>query len=201
MDSLTMPITFECACGRQLQIADEYVGKRAQCPECGAVLQVPSADAPPPLPPPRPSPAKPLAQPARNIEPEEADDHAGTADSLDSFERRKPAFKRARLDDDEEEEERPRRRKREDDEDDDDRPRSRRHRYDDDDDRPRRRRRDEPPHKLMNNRVTGGIVSIVLALVIFGIGLALDRICFWPIIMLVIGVVSLITGLVTGRDE
>lgn len=187
-----MPITFACGCGRQLQVGDEYAGKKARCPECNAVLDVPFADAPPPL----PTPAKPpIARAARKVEPEvSADDHGGTAESLDPFEKRS-----RRKNDEEVEEDRPRNRRRDRDaEDEEDRPRRRRRRYEDDEEDIRR---GPPPHKLWNTRVTGGLVSIAIGIVLFGVGLALDRICFWPIIVLVIGVISLITGLVTGRDE
>src|SRR5207244_2848371 len=36
-----VPITFRCACGKTLEIADEHAGKRGRCPECGAVLEIP----------------------------------------------------------------------------------------------------------------------------------------------------------------
>lgn len=37
-----MPISFECACGRAFSVGDEYAGKRAKCPRCGAPITVPS---------------------------------------------------------------------------------------------------------------------------------------------------------------
>ncbi|MBX9682072.1 MAG: hypothetical protein K2X38_25210 [Gemmataceae bacterium] len=58
-----MPITFSCHCGKTLQVADLAAGKKARCPQCGAVVPVPEAEvgivtpqmvrstkAPPPLP-------------------------------------------------------------------------------------------------------------------------------------------------------
>lgn len=177
-----MPITFSCACGQQLEMADEYAGRQARCPACQAVVTVPAA-APPPLPPAPPPKAR-LADPDVTD-----DDHGAGASSLNPLDRRNtPSGRRRRDEDDEEDEDRPRRFRR---------------RYEDDEDdgyEPRRRRR-EQPHKLWNNRVTGGIVTIVLAVVIFGIGLATGNICFWPIIMLVFGVVGIIHGLISGRDE
>jgi hypothetical protein len=177
-----MPITFSCACGQQLEMADEYAGQQARCPSCQAVVAVPSgAPAPPPLPPAVPPKAR-LADP--NVT---DDDHGAGAASLDPRDRRNTPSSRRRRDEDDEEDE--------------DRPRRRRRRYEDDDDDYEPRRRREPQRKLWNNRVTGGIVSIVLALVIFGVGLAVGRVCIWPIIMVIIGVVSIIQGLATGRDE
>jgi hypothetical protein len=39
----TMAITFACpACGRQLKVGDNGAGKRARCPECGAVAPLPT---------------------------------------------------------------------------------------------------------------------------------------------------------------
>jgi TM2 domain-containing membrane protein YozV len=43
-----MPIEFRCVnCRKLLRVADSDAGRRAQCPECGAVLTVPSATANP----------------------------------------------------------------------------------------------------------------------------------------------------------
>jgi hypothetical protein len=40
-----MPISFECSCGRQLQVPDEHAGKRVRCPKCEETLLVPSGAA------------------------------------------------------------------------------------------------------------------------------------------------------------
>ena len=44
-----MSITVQCTCGRHLKARDEFAGKRADCPHCGAELTVPKS---PPQPPP-----------------------------------------------------------------------------------------------------------------------------------------------------
>ena len=36
-----MPIECACPCGRRLRVADEFAGKKARCPQCGAVVAVP----------------------------------------------------------------------------------------------------------------------------------------------------------------
>lgn len=40
-------IRFVCECGRQLQARDDDVGKKAKCPSCHAILNVPATDARP----------------------------------------------------------------------------------------------------------------------------------------------------------
>jgi len=59
-----MPIQFSCTnCDKTLRVKDESAGKRAKCPACGTVLQIPaaSAAASPAL---APAPPQPAAQPA-----------------------------------------------------------------------------------------------------------------------------------------
>ncbi|MFO0865638.1 MAG: hypothetical protein U0744_13465 [Gemmataceae bacterium] len=59
-----MAITFSCSCGKSLQVAESAAGKKARCPQCGAIVTVPQPEvgivtpklvsqvkAPPPLPP------------------------------------------------------------------------------------------------------------------------------------------------------
>jgi hypothetical protein len=36
-----MPITFNCTCGKILRVPDETAGRRAKCPACNAVVNVP----------------------------------------------------------------------------------------------------------------------------------------------------------------
>ena len=38
-----MPIVAKCTCGRVLKARDEFAGSRAECPTCGAIVQIPSA--------------------------------------------------------------------------------------------------------------------------------------------------------------
>lgn len=39
-----MPIAFNCTCGKALRVPDETAGRRAKCPSCGAVVQVPALE-------------------------------------------------------------------------------------------------------------------------------------------------------------
>jgi phage FluMu protein Com len=56
-----MPIEMRCTgCGQTLRVADEHAGKKARCPSCGTIAEVPSPGspvetAPPPAPPSSPS--------------------------------------------------------------------------------------------------------------------------------------------------
>ncbi len=166
-----MPITFSCACGQHLEMADEYAGRSARCPSCQAVVTVPATAAP--APPPLPS-AAPKARLAESDLTD--DDHGAGAASLNPLDRQGTPPSRRRRDDDDEDEDRPRRRRR----------------YEDE---------DAPPRKLWNSRVTGGIVSAVIGLVWGGIVLAMGRIPIVAPILFVLGVVNIIRGLVSGRDE
>lgn len=44
-----MPITLNCACGKSLRVPDSAAGKKAKCPVCSAVLDVPVPPEPQPL--------------------------------------------------------------------------------------------------------------------------------------------------------
>jgi phage FluMu protein Com len=45
-----MPIEMRCAgCGQTLRVADEHAGKKARCPACGTIAQVPPAQEAAPL--------------------------------------------------------------------------------------------------------------------------------------------------------
>jgi hypothetical protein len=46
-----MPISFDCPCGKNFTVGDEYAGKRTKCPACGAPLVVPTPE-------PEPEPVK-----------------------------------------------------------------------------------------------------------------------------------------------
>jgi hypothetical protein len=39
-----MSITFPCACGKKLQVGDEFAGRRVKCPACAAVGVAPTPD-------------------------------------------------------------------------------------------------------------------------------------------------------------
>jgi hypothetical protein len=47
-----MPIDVTCSCGKRLRVADEFAGQQGQCPVCGGLVAIPSADAVLPGPPP-----------------------------------------------------------------------------------------------------------------------------------------------------
>ena len=76
-----MPITFNCACGKTLRVPDANAGRRAKCPACSAVVDIPAPDpvlevvedAPPP-----PAP-RPVAKPA-----DDDDSYDGTTYGLAS---------------------------------------------------------------------------------------------------------------------
>lgn len=40
-----MAISFACQCGKQLKVAEQYAGKRAKCPACAGVVTVPVQEA------------------------------------------------------------------------------------------------------------------------------------------------------------
>lgn len=43
-----MPIELTCSgCGQTLRVGDEHAGKKARCPQCGAIVSVPAAETPP----------------------------------------------------------------------------------------------------------------------------------------------------------
>lgn len=167
-----MPVRFPCSCGRQLEVGDEYAGRQARCPECGAVVDVPFHDFPAPIPPPM------LVGPTEIARPDEWGHRASDTprDPIDRDDRRtRDEFEEP------------------DDADDD---RHRRRRSDDDDwEEP------EPPPSAWNKRVRSGVTSVVIGVVWLGIGLWFGRMFIFPVILLVIGVINVIRGLTSGRDE
>lgn len=187
-----MPITFNCSCGEKLEVDDDMAGRQVRCPYCEGIADVPAAA------------AKPTPKRAKLAEPEDTDDdHGAYSGSLNPLDRSNRRSSRRR---DDEEDDRPSRRRKDEDEDEGDRP-SRRRAYDDEDDeddrRGRRRRRAEPPpYKLMNKQVIGGAVCILIGVVVSGLLMYfLDRVGCWFVILIVAGFISLIRGLITGRDN
>lgn len=43
-----MPIDVECGCGKTFRVKDEHAGKRGKCPACGEMLTIPAPAAKPP---------------------------------------------------------------------------------------------------------------------------------------------------------
>lgn len=67
-----MPIEFVCpACQTTLRVSEQHAGKKAKCPHCQSVMQVPmqSAPATPPMAPPMAPPTPPPVNPYGNSEP------------------------------------------------------------------------------------------------------------------------------------
>lgn len=182
-----MPITFSCACGKMLQVKDEFAGRRVKCPACSAVATAPAEEpefevvdepaAPPPV-----KAALPRARPVEPPTDGEAD--------------------------------RPRKRRRDED---DDEPRSkRRDEEDEDDDRPRKKKKSFKAAKaerkesgghfgmekgILNSGVMGGMLAMIGAVVWFVLGLMADRIFIYPPILFIVGLVAFIKGLVGGGSE
>lgn len=67
---LSMSITVSCQCGKRLRVADNYAGRRARCPQCGNVLQIPAAE---------PSSEETDRQPATEFSPTQAARSGGKA--------------------------------------------------------------------------------------------------------------------------
>jgi hypothetical protein len=110
-----MAIHIKCACGKSLQVAEEFAGKEGQCPHCGNALHIPDTEertqitrqTPPPLPKSKEPASAPWLDPPRRPLPndnEEHDDeeplslttHAGTllTDDDDLFEDAPPEIGR-----------------------------------------------------------------------------------------------------------
>ncbi len=86
-----MPISVNCSeCGKSLKAPDTLAGKKAKCPQCGAVVPIPAAvldaeliDEPPPLPKKSSAQSKPKPKPA--------DDDGSMFDDAAEFEAKDPA--------------------------------------------------------------------------------------------------------------
>ncbi len=65
-----MAIEIGCTgCGQTLRVADEHAGKKARCPSCGTIVQVPVAGADAPLVPTARSPFSDVPPPAPEANP------------------------------------------------------------------------------------------------------------------------------------
>ncbi|MBP3957496.1 hypothetical protein J8F10_19790 [Gemmata sp. G18] len=170
-----MPITFDCACGKVLRVADEHAGRRVKCPVCDAVCTAPEAEpqfeiVEDPAEPPAPAPkARPVARPvASRIEDDEDD-------------RRGYSVAKSRRDEDDEEEERPQKKRK----------------------KFKRGSSNRPPQhdnfrierRVATGGVAGGLLAMLIAVVWFIAGLMNDWIFFYPPILFILGLVAFIKGL------
>ncbi len=179
-----MPITFSCPCGKQLKVGDQFAGKRAKCPVCTTVVNVPEAapvsdyefveeeEPVPALPSTRPAPPPPKRVAAVSEAPKK---------KLSREER-------------EEEEERENRRQAKK-----DKARAKR----------KRERAEEREERSGGGggggsaaaTAIGGLILMVVAGVLFVLGLMNDRIHFGTIILFVCGVISLGKGMMGHSEE
>lgn len=178
-----MPIAIACGCGKTGRVKDELAGKKVRCPECREPITVPRpADLSPSdegafqqftsKGPPRPKSAStPPPLPDLAIQEKSTLDFA---EPLDDY-KRPPKL-----------------------------PRKRSVPYDSDIERkPERPTRgiafEEGWFGSIDSGMIGGLLMIVIAVVWFGLGLAAGRIFFYPPILLVIGVISMIKGMFGGE--
>ena len=197
-----MPVTFTCSCGKTLQVKDEFAGRRVRCPACQQPVSVPAADlgfevvedtkaspgfevvedtkaSPPPT-------AKRLPIRAKAV---------AIVDDTPSKSR-----SRNQDQDEEDEDDRPKKKRRDEDEEEEDRPKK----------KPKFKAKKavekKPSHFateqwVLNGGVGGGILAMVIAVVWFVVGLANDRLFFYPPILFVVGFVGLIKGLTQSGGD
>jgi hypothetical protein len=214
-----MPIPVNCSCGRALRIKDELAGRQIYCPTCKSVLLVPQ-----PASEREPEPETDLEivedEPGYEVIDGEDDDRPRKKKSREADEgvqttRRASRSASGGVDEDDEDDERSRREERRRDDERAER-RAERREEEDREDRRRRRRRREEARRIERMReprasfsgdgwfgstnagVVGGLVMVVLGIAGVGIGLAAGYICFWPIILTVIGIIAIIKGLANG---
>ncbi len=179
-----MPIPVTCACGKSLRLKDDLAGKRVRCPGCGGAITVPAPE-----------------DEIEGVLPAEDEPRVRTRRDEDGRPRR--------LRSEPDEDDRPRRRTRDEDEGEDEdegRRRSARGRADDDEDE-----QEEPRPKKKKRRgsgggggggsgtaaasIGGGILMILGAIVWFVVGLMNNYIFFYPPVLLVLGMITLVKGL------
>ena len=184
-----MPIPLSCPCGRALKIKDEYAGRKVRCPACQSVLAVPAAR-------PEPEPAEVILEvlPAD----ESVANRRVARSTRQSAIQTEPAEPRsARRGSASEEGISTVRRRR--DEDEEDRPVKARVRPRRDDiRRVSRRSSQKGGFGSINAGVAGGVLMILIAVVWFVAGLAGGIIFFYPPILLVIGIIAIGKGLMSG---
>ncbi len=174
-----MPIPLSCSCGRSFNLKDELAGRKVRCPECRTVLAVPN--------------------PEPEVDPDDLVLEVLPADEPNSLAPRRAAI---RAEPPEARPSRPRPRLEED-----EIPSVRRR---SDDDPPVRRRRPKLRRESargpsvtfesgwfgsFNGGVIGGLLMILIAGVWFILGLGFGRIFFYPIFLVIAGVVSIVRGI------
>jgi hypothetical protein len=166
-----MPIAFQCSCGQSCSVADEQAGKRVRCPACNAIQTVPLPQAPPPpdAPPQSDLEEIPVVRPVQNVR-----EGKGEWAPM-SFE-------------DAPDERRSRRRRDDDDYDDRDRRYSSKSRS-------IKRESKAGSNASAGRTIVGGFIAIVVAIVWFVVGLAFDRIFFYPPILLILGIIAVVKGM------
>ena len=170
-----MPITFDCTCGRHFSVGDAFAGKRTKCPSCGTPLTVPVPEAAPP-------------------EPGFAEDEAYRAllGSPDPEPSKVPAWTAAPVRESAEPERSqktaPKIKAREP---------VRSPNYDS---YPEYAPEPRRPAIHISPAVLGGVGSMILAVVWFGLGWAAGRIYFYPPILFLFGLVAVVRG-VLGYSE
>ena len=199
---VAVSISMQCGCSRSFKIKDELAGKKIRCPECKAVLAVPKPE----------------------VELESDDDAANflVAESapvtVTPVAAGKPRARKSRDEDDDD---------REENEDDDEAPRPKK-KSDDGftadpspwdkakpepkkDKKPKKKSRsldsynDDPPERsgpgiVISKSIITGILMMIGAVVWFGLGLAADRIFFYPPVLFVCGIVAVVKGAM-GHEE
>lgn len=182
-----MPLQIQCTCGKLLRVKDELAGKKARCPGCKAVLEVPELTV-----------VVPEEDDAADVAVTTAPPKIGAARSgVDEEEDDEPRVKLKNPRDDEvgddnDEDRRRRRSKRRFGDDDDD--------DDDDEPRPRRsRRRDTRSGNAFepSKSIIAGILLMVGASIWCIAGLIFDYFFFYPPILFIIGIVAVVRGAIT----
>jgi hypothetical protein len=199
-----MPIPVSCTCGRNLRIKEALAGRKIYCPACKAVLLVPAAETAPPT-----DDLEIIEDEPEDAGYEVVEDDGRTKEGVQTAPRpSRPARGAEDEDDDEEVSQRERVRRRE------ERARERQEEREEEERKERRRKRssrkrireleEQGRFNVRGSRgyfgntgpgVVGGLIMVVIGIVGVGVGLMLGYICFWPLILVIVGIVAIIKGL------
>jgi hypothetical protein len=167
-----MPIPVACDCGKKLRVKDELAGRKVRCPECKGVVAVPA--------PPKSAEDEALDvlmsdspdEPRRRREDTPEPERQIQAEAPPPAPKAPPAPARVS-------------------------------------DPPKRKKEKERQPRVVfeegwfgsiNSGVLGGLLMVIIAIVWFFLGLMANRIFFYPPILLVIGIISMLKGLFGGDD-